>query len=179
MTLETLKQLRGYFGSDNLLIGGSFVYTKELDLKWNNKDIDIFILIPRMETWALINILESIFDSVYENGIAEYKEYMIENQWKHIVGFKDDMEYDLIFINESKENLILNNTGSDLSRLYYNINYSEDIIGLNSLSKKYLKRLTQEKYCNLLLGSSTEAYASKVRNICNQLNIEVKEWKNS
>lgn len=185
--LKTLKILRGYFRSDNLLVGGSYVYSKELDIEWSKKDIDVFILMPRMETWALVNILNQVFDMVttfdnnYEN-LAHFMRnkdqyYKIDGQWKRILAYKNDMMYDLIFVDDTKENLILNNTGSDISRLYYNISYNKDNLVLNQHSIKYKNKLIDNKLCSLDSDQCTEAYASKVKSICKYLNIEVKEWK--
>lgn len=185
--LSIFKKLRGYFGYDNLLIGGSYVYTNELNLIWSGKDIDIFILIPRMETWALMNILNSVFDSlvIFDQGDSDKfmenmnQYYKIDGQWKRVIAFKDGVEYDLIFVNDNKTNLIFDNTGSDLSKLYYEVVYDNRLnhLGLHKASRKFLHKLIEEKTCNIYLEQCTDAYASKVRAICEQLKIKVKEWQ--
>ena len=177
--LKTIKQLTGYFGIDNVYIGGSYSYSKELDIKWNMKDIDVFILIPRMESWALVNILNMIFDNVHTfefdfskdvqkalKNKAEY--YKIDNQWKRVVCNSYGIEFDLIFVNNTINDL-LKNTGSSISKLYHKITYKDNKMILIPESKTVLKYLIQTKYCLIKREQCTDAYASKIIDLCNKL----------
>lgn len=176
--LKVFKMLRGYF-QNNILIGGSYAYSKALDLEWNGKDIDIFILIPRMESWALQNILNLVFDEVHvfdsERNNPKFMDnkanyYKIEGQWKRVIAYKNSMMYDLIFVNTCPRDL-LKDTGSTISKLYYKLNY-DNREPLKLFDKAPLLFLeTKSNYINM--DMCTEAYASKVKKICKQLDIKV------
>jgi len=178
--------LRGFFG--NILIGGSYVYSKELGTKWNGKDIDVFMLIPRKESWALVAELNLIFDSVQTFDVDfrvntpkaitnKDKYYKIAKQWKRVVCYKNSMMYDLIFVDSDKSDLILNNTGSDISRLYYNVTYNEDnILQLSNYSKAAKLRL-EKGICKINYEQCTEAYASKIEKLCDELRLEIRNGR--
>jgi len=182
---SVFKKLRGYFGQDNILIGGSYAYSKYLNLRWNKKDIDIFILIPRMETWALVTILKNIFDNVhtfdygFSTNMAKAQKnkdnyYKIDNQWKRIVCNKNGMTYDLIFVDTDIEELIFDNTGSDISRIYYELTYSRYILRLTNFSKDAICRL-ESKICIIHEDKCTDAYVLKIKKLCNYLGFKI--WK--
>lgn len=188
---EIFTQLGGYFRYDNILIGGSYAYSKALDLEWNGKDIDIFFLMPKMETWALEKILNLVFDmvqrfdtpfyqdrdldDVYVNHFIKNKNkyYMIERQWKRIIAYKDGIKYDLIFVDSNKQDLILNNTGSSISQLYYEVAYGPKPIRLNSISKVDKAIMQKTNICNIYYDQCTDAYASKIENLCKKLGLKI------
>lgn len=172
---DIFLKLRGYFGIDNVYIGGSYVYTKELGLEWNKKDVDIFILIPRMESWALVNTLNDVFDKViifnnFESNLKLKNEYyFIEKQWKRVICYKDDMCYDLIFVDTDFSTLVNENTGSTISKLYYNIPYNINKPVLTHSSLFFKKSAMDNKNCIIDYKKCTDAYASKMVDICNKL----------
>jgi len=176
--LKVFKKLRGYFGEQNLAIGGSYVYSKELEIEWNHKDIDIFFLMPRMESWALVNILNLIFDvvAVFPTDTPEQlnhkdKYYKINRQWKRIMAYKDGMTYDLIFVDDNIDNLIIDNTGSDISRLYYQITYRVKTLQLSTHSTVALRRL-EAGTCWVYPNMCTIDYLNKIEKLCVQLKLE-------
>ncbi len=170
--LKTFKQLSGYF-QGNMLIGGSYTYSKLLNLKWNGKDIDIFFLMPRMETWALKNILNLVFDvvTVFDDAEKSREYYRIPGQWKRVIAFKNNMMYDLIFIDGKKENLHCN-TGASISRLYYEVTFNK--INLYYGCIKELKHILIVGLCYIDRQQCTKSYISKVEKLCEGLNLTLK-----
>ena len=177
--INTFKKLTGYFGINNIFIGGSYSYSQELNIEWNKKDIDIFILIPRMESWALVNILELVFDYVHVfdhdfniNNEKAWKNrclyYKIAKQWKRVIGYKDGMMYDLIFI-DGDINTLLDNTGSSISKIYHKLKYCSNDLHLIPESKLSISLMKLRKYCKIDMEQCTDDYASKIINICNTL----------
>ncbi|MCP3899170.1 MAG: hypothetical protein GY707_05600 [Desulfobacteraceae bacterium] len=179
--LKVFKQLNGYF-QGNILIGGSYAYSKTLELDWNGKDIDVFILIPRMESWALQNILRLVFDEVYvfdqeakhNDNFMQNKAnyYKIPGQWKRVIAYKNSMMYDLIFVDTFKDDL-LDNTGSTISKLYYEITFNITNPLTLYYGANYLDTIKREKKCYIEMDQCTEAYASKIEKLCKQLNLEL------
>ena len=112
---HVLPKLRGYFRE--LYVGGSYATYKALKSDIKPNDVDIFILGPkRLETWALKQILETIFDEVFAEGDnPDY--YKIEGQYKRAQCFIGPHKFDLIFVDQTIENLITKQTAADISKM--------------------------------------------------------------
>lgn len=168
---EAIGYLRGFF-PDNLYVGGSYAFYKYFKHIYPTqpqpKDVDIFILgNRRLETWALDSVLRNKFYDVDHTHAPEY--YRIENQFKRVKCKYKKISFDLIFCNLSLLSLIDNNTASTLSKIYYKVGYSPNLLNLDRLSIDPIKCLLQG---NVFVNEpmATEKHLLKIEDRCKLYN---------
>ena len=167
--LQPLLALRGYLATANIYLGGSYA-TKELFPSIKANDIDVFIDTPRlMESWALVSILEAIFDTVK----CGYKDtYKIPHQYMFVECTKDGIEYDLIFVNLPLNIHISEIMGSTLSQILYKLNYSNQGFQLLSTPKYLLNSLFIQKEVIIYSDLCVPKHAGKIEKRAQSLGLK-------
>ena len=180
---EVLKRVRGFFPRE-LYVGGS--YGRSLALGGDYNDIDIFVLMSRnFERWALIEILEIIFDRVEESEREDDYEYRIPNQWGFFRCYVGVDQYDIIFVDASIGDLVETGTDSDLSRFYYKVEYGpESAVNVDECFALSLYRggivsdvlgHLEDGECHIDVGRATKQHVDKMRAACRGYGLRVVE----
>jgi hypothetical protein len=167
--VEVIKKLRGFFPT-KVYIGGSFAYSKASKIPWNGKDVDTFILIPRMEQWALKHILNSIFDEI-EISKDSMGQYKLKPQWKRVVAKYNEIVFDLIFVDTLIDTLIDEYSSSNLTQNYYSLDYREYpefILARTIFREGYATDFWIKK------SKCTKEHLEKLLNIFKEYNIDFK-----
>lgn len=178
---KIIKQLSGFFPYKNILIGGSLGLELKIPIfkQDNNSDIDIFILIPRIERWALLHILKAI-DIDIEDDVnllkVDFPNYKLEGQWARIKARKLETDVDLIFL-ESDQNTLIDNTAADISKFYYTLEvYRPKITPFlvnNIKSEKAYARIISGK-CFIDSKKATHDHIKKMERKCEQFGLKSK-----
>lgn len=163
--IEVIKQLRGVFPA-NLYIGGSYAinyYFPSIPFS----DIDLFIKGPRvMESWAMIRLLHTIFDHIDKSDMGTY--YKIKGQYMYLRCYKDGMKFDLIFVDTED---LLDTCGSTLSKLFLQVNYSQEVIVIVPSNKQVLEQIVFHKKCEIKKSNCTPSYLEKTKQRCDILGV--------
>ena len=164
-----ILKLRGVFPG-RLHIGGSYAISKVFP-NLIPDDVDIFIKGDRtMESWAIVSLLDTIFDSVITSMLVNY--YKIKGQYMFLQCFYKSKKYDLIFI--SGDTALQETCGSTLSKLFLDVNYSENIITHNTGNKEVLSTLLYNGVCHVGRAMCTPSYLEKTLQRCKELDLKVK-----
>ena len=120
-------------------------------------------------------ILETIFDEVFAEGDnPDY--YKIEGQYKRAQCFIGPHKFDLIFVDQTIENLITKQTAADISKMYYSVTWciTDGLLHLYYESKYILSLIEKTKVCLLNKSLATDQHTNKIIDRCRNLNLTIK-----
>lgn len=170
---SVLKYLRGFF--PKIYVGGSYSTNLVLNYNLDMYDVDIFILGKRtLESWALEYILKGIFDTVQITNDDADGKYVIEHQYRLVKAIKNNISFDLIFMDTDYYGLICS-TASDLSMFYHKITFSDErLLQLNpNYNKQSLVNLAINKRCEINKSKCTAEHFRKITDRCNKLGLDI------
>lgn len=118
-----ITRLRAAF-PDKLSLGGSRALELYFNRDFQSADLDIFYYGNRpMETWAVMNFLESIGFEVLSKNTSEFKEYKITGQFGlyKLKCKESGIHVDLVMVRDEGKD---SSFGSTLAAIQYEITYS-------------------------------------------------------
>lgn len=183
--IKGLEHIRAAY-PQGVYVGGSFARHLILpDLGLYN-DVDVFILgVRRSEVWVTHKLMQSLFDHAenmigYENDGTEGTDnplYMLEHQHGRFVCTLGDVTFDIIFLDDTINNLIVNQTASSLSKFYAEVTYdSKDMLHIvdHPDARKAVGDLIISRVCELESGKGTKLHIHKIERICSNNGIRLK-----
>jgi len=177
---EICQKLGGFFGRDNVLVGGSLGL--ELNYprfsQFPDSDIDIFILKKRIESWALLHIM-NVFDDVilYDRNIDKMPNYKIKGQWRRLTGMfcpkneLDTVKIDFIFVDADIESLV-KDTACDLSKLYSRLDYENFFRVVDHKELSYIHNRLSNNQCYMNIKQATLKHIEKYKERCKELGLQ-------
>ena len=184
-TIDTaLKWIRATFPG-RCYVGGSYARHVCLGSQYEYDDIDIFITGPRMmEQWVMELVLNDLFETVdarpvpatSTNDLIESNQYFISTQFSRIVCIKDGVKFDLIFVDSSIDDIIINHTASSYSKFYYEISYHPtDMLRMvsNLAINTAVNDIIINKKCNIIRSLCSSSHYEKIIRLCEKHDVRL------
>lgn len=177
--IKGLEHIRAAYPT-NVYVGGSFARQYIMPEFGHYNDVDVFILgVRRSEVWVTFALMRSLFD--HAENMIKYEEeecglngdgnplYMLEHQHGRFVCTLGDTTFDIIFLDDTIDNLIINQTASSLSKFYLELTYNtQEMLHVvdHPESKTAIGDLKISKVCHLQSGKGTKQHIDKVERVC-------------
>lgn len=182
--LDGLKKLRAFFGGRDIYVGGSYALNKYvtsfgMEVHWN--DIDVYVLgLRNVEAWVFAQFLERNFDHYWRLGSTgdahSENYYRIHKQFQLWRANLNGFAYDIIFVNDNIEGL-LEHTACDLSKFYYQVDYSPEYLRMSYPVKQAIKdREGNKMSINTHESVCTVMHLNKMRDRAKQLGFDLCEY---
>lgn len=182
--INGLQQIRAIY-PHNTYVGGSFARHLVLPELGEFDDVDVFILGPRQsEPWVTLAMLRTVFDDVVNatyNTTNTDNPYQLQHQHGRYVCTLDGVTYDLIFLDDTINNLISEQTASSLSKFYFKITYGDP----HSNSRAFLRivdhaatrlavgDLKISEKCILDESKASISHIAKIKKLCSQFGLHM------
>lgn len=174
---KALEGIRAAFPG-RCYVGGSYARHVCLGSQYDYDDIDIFITGPRMmEYWMLELILQEIFDTTgrviepHPDNPPDLneKQYFISTQFARVVCKRGNITFDLIFVDSSIDDIIVKQTASSYSKMYYEISYHPDQmlrIVSNPAITEAVTNIIINKRCDIVRSICSSSHYEKIERLC-------------
>lgn len=182
--IKGLQHIRAAYPS-GVYVGGSFARQYIMPEFGPYNDVDVFVLgSRRSEVWVTEALMRCLFDDV-ENMIKYDEEeqngddnplYMLKHQHGRFVCSLGDVTFDVIFLEDTIEHIIVDQTASSLSKFYLEVTYdTHEMLHIvdHPNTRTAIGDLKIGKVCNIESGKGTKSHTHKIERVCRENGIRM------